>query len=280
MLPLSVITVTHNHEAYIQRTLETVIPQVESLGGEIIVIDNCSDDNSVEIVNKYPQVKLHINSKRQGFSMNNNQGMAFAEGRYILLLNPDTEVLPNSLERLLSFMDNHLQVGLCGAQLLFPDGRIQPSARRFPSVGTAIVRRTPLRVFLSQSRFNQHHLMSDLDPSKIQSVDWLLGACLFIRREILETVGPLDEGFFLYVEDIDWAKRIHLANWDVCYVPTAQVIHHHLAVSDKKWLSYYTWLHMKSMVRYIRKYWLFSIPYVSIRNNQFDVWNHLRQGKN
>ena len=279
MLPLSVITVTHNHGTYIQQALEAVIPQIELLGGEIIVIDNCSDDDSAKIAGNYPQVKLHLNPKRQGFSANNNQGMALAQGRYLLLLNPDTEVLPNALQTLLTFMDNHPQVGLCGAQLLFPDGRIQPSARRFPTVGTAIARRTPLRVFLRQSRLNQHHLMSDLDPRQIQSVDWLLGACLLIRREILETVGPLDEGFFLYVEDIDWAKRIHLADWDVCYVPTAQIIHHHLAVSDKKLLSYYTWLHLKSMIRYIRKYWFPPIPYVSITCPEFTVWNSLEHFK-
>lgn len=280
MLPLSVITVTHNHSDYIGCCLEALIPEIQKIGGEAIVIDNCSDDSTVEIVSQYPQVKLYINQQRRGFSANNNYGMALAQGQYILLLNPDTEIFPEALERLIAFMDEHPKVGLCGAQLLFPDGSIQPSPRRFPTLGSTIVRRTPLRIFLRNSQFNQRHLMLDLDHSQPQSVDWLLGACLFIRREILETVGPLDEGFFLYVEDIDWAKRIHQAGWQVYYVPTAQIIHHHIAVSDKHFLSRYTWLHLKSMIRYIRKYLLPPIPGLAIKRNKLDIWNSTYVRKN
>jgi hypothetical protein len=279
MLPLSVITVTHNHATYIERCLESLIPEIQKIGAEAIVIDNCSDDKSVEIVAKYPQIKLYVNQQRRGFSANNNYGMALAKGKYLLLLNPDTEVLPGALEKLIAFMDESPQVGLCGAQLLFPDGSIQPSPRRFPTLGATIIRRTPLRIFLKDSRFNQRHLMLDLDHSQPQMVDWLLGACLFIRREILETVGPLDEGFFLYVEDIDWAKRIHLGGWQVYYVPTAQIIHHHLAVSDKHFLSRYMWLHLQSMTRYIRKYLLPPIPGLVIRGNRLDIWKSVSMGK-
>lgn len=280
MIPLSVITVTHNHSAYIGCCLEALIPEIQKIGGEAIVIDNCSVDSTVEIVSQYPQVKLYINQQRRGFSANNNYGMALAQGRYILLLNPDTEIFPGALERLIAFMDEYPKVGLCGAQLLFPDGSIQPSPRRFPTLGSTIVRRTPLRIFLKDSRFNQRHLMLDLDHSQPQSVDWLLGACLFIRREILETVGPLDEGFFLYVEDIDWAKRIHLGGWQVYYVPTAQIIHHHIAVSDKHFFSRYMWLHLKSMIRYIRKYLLPPIAGLAIKGNKLDIWNSTYVRKN
>lgn len=114
--------------------------------------------------------------------------------------------------------------------------------------------------------------MGDLDHSKIQSVDWLLGACMLIRREVLETVGPLDEGYFLYVEDIDWARRMHSANWQIYYVPTAQIIHHHLAVSDKKLWSCYMWIHLKSMIRYTRKYLLPKIPGLVIHTETYPVW--------
>jgi N-acetylglucosaminyl-diphospho-decaprenol L-rhamnosyltransferase len=271
-LPLSIITVTHNHGNYIGRCLDALVPEVSRLGGEVIVVDNASDDDSAAIAQQHPSVQLHINKVRQGFSANNNYGMAFAKGRYLLLLNPDTEVQPGALETLIQFMDAHPQVGMCGAQLLFPDGTIQPSPRRFPSIGSVIARRTPLRIFLRQSVLNQHHLMGDLDHSKTQSVDWLLGACMFIRREVLETVGPLDEGYFLYVEDIDWAHRMNTAGWQVYYVPTAQIIHHHIAVSDKKLWSRYMWLHIKSMVRYARKYLLPPLPGLSIRTESCPVW--------
>jgi GT2 family glycosyltransferase len=114
--------------------------------------------------------------------------------------------------------------------------------------------------------------MSDLNHYQPQAVDWLLGACLMIRREVLDTVGPLDEGFYLYVEDIDWAKRIHQVGWQVFYVPMSQIIHHHLAVSDKQFLSRYMWLHFQSMIRYVRKHLLPPIPLLAIRKNNFEVW--------
>jgi len=268
---LSVITVTHNHAPYIGRCLAALVPQVAQLGGEVIVIDNRSDDASAAIAQAYP-VQLHINQTRQGFSANNNRGMAMAQGRYLLLLNPDTEVLPGALSTLIEFMEQHPQVGLCAAQLLFPDGSVQPSPRRFPTLGSVIARRTPIRFLLRHSALNQRHLMQDIDHNQIQPVDWLLGACLLIRRQVLDSVGPLDEGYFLYVEDIDWARRIHQAGWLVYYVPTAQIVHHHLAVSDKKLFSRYMGFHLQSMVRYVRKYLLPPIPGLAIRGNRCTVW--------
>jgi N-acetylglucosaminyl-diphospho-decaprenol L-rhamnosyltransferase len=273
MVPLSVITVTHNHANYIGRCLDALVPAISAIGGEIIVIDNRSDDNSAEIIKHYPSVKLIINQSRRGFSANNNYGMALAQGRYLLLLNPDTEVLPGALAQLIAFMNAHPTVGMCGAKLLFPDGTVQPSPRRFPSLGSFIARRTPLRMFLRHSKLNRYHLMLDIDHTQAMAVDWLLGACMFIRREILETVGPLDEGYFLYVEDIDWARRMHAANWAIYYVPQAQIVHHHLAVSDKKLLSRYTAFHISSMVRYVRKYMLpLGGLCLGVRGIQSPVW--------
>lgn len=274
---LSVITVTHNHASYLERYAESLLAEQEFLALEIIVIDNCSDDHSAEIISKYPQIILHINHKRRGFSANNNYGMAIASGQYLLLLNPDIFIKPGALLQLLRFMEENPQVGLCGAQLLFPSGSIQPSVRRFPTILSTLVRRTPLRWFLKNSAINQHHLMFDLNHQVPQPVDWLLGACLMVRREILAEVGPLDEGYFLYVEDIDWARRIHQTDWDVYYVPTAQIYHYHLAVSDRNFLSRYTWFHCMSMIRYIRKYWLLFIPGLGITKNQFSVWETTRK---
>jgi N-acetylglucosaminyl-diphospho-decaprenol L-rhamnosyltransferase len=271
-LPLTVVTVTHNHEVFIERCLNAVLPELRKLGGEMILVDNRSEDGSAAIARQFPDVRLYINTERRGFSANNNYGMAKAHGRYILLLNPDTEVQPGALEQLIAFMDDHPKVGMCAAQLLFPDGQIQPSPRRFPTFGSFIARRTPLRVFLKQSQLNRRHLMLDASHTEARSVDWLLGACMFIRREVLETVGPMDEGYFLYVEDIDWARRMHNAGWQVYYVPQAKIIHHHLAVSDKKFFSRSMWIHFKSMLRYVRKYSLPNLPGLSIRSNQTPIW--------
>lgn len=132
---------------------------------------------------------------------------------------------------------------------------------------------------MQNSRFNRRHLMLNIDHSQPQAVDWLLGACLFVRREALEDVGPLDEGYFLYVEDIDWARRMHQAGWKVYYVPSAQIIHHHLAVSDKYFLSQRMLIHTLSMLRYIRKFLLPPIPWLSIHESKMAVWNTTKQQK-
>ena len=120
VLSLSVIIVTHNHAAYLGRCLDSLVSEVERLGGEIIIVDNRSDDASTAVARRYSQVRLYVNQERRGFAANANYGMALTQSRYLLLLNPDTEVLPGALEKLLCFMDEHPKVGLCGAQLLFP----------------------------------------------------------------------------------------------------------------------------------------------------------------
>ena len=271
---LSVVIVTHNHEQYIEKCIESLIPEVKQVNGEIIVVDNLSDDDSAAIAQKYPSVKVLINDKRRGFSENNNAGMSHAQGQYILLINPDTEILSGALKKLIAFMDNHPHVGMCGAQLFFPSGEVQLSPRKFPNLKSFIARRTPFRRFLQNSAWNKSHLMANVVHSEPVAVDWLLGACMFIRREVIETVGPLDEGFYLYVEDIDWAKRMHQNNWQVFYVPQAKIIHHHLAVSDKKMFSFYTWLHIRSMVRYVRKHMLPPIWGLKIEKS---LWNSAKK---
>ena len=144
--------------------------------------------------------------------------------------------------------------GIVGAKLLFPDGSVQPSCRRFPTLSSVLVRRTPLRWFMRESGANARHLMLDHTSSVPVEVDWLLGACLFVRRTAINDVGLMDEGYFLYVEDIDWCYRMHQAGWKVFWAPEAEVVHHHLAVSDRRLFSWYSWIHLKSMARYYRKH--------------------------
>jgi N-acetylglucosaminyl-diphospho-decaprenol L-rhamnosyltransferase len=270
--PLSVVVVTHNHADFIGTCLDALLPEAAAIGAEVIVVDNRSDDASAAIAASFAGVRLMVAGRRQGFAANSNMGMAVARGRYLLLLNPDTEVMPGALAALVSFMDARPTVGLCGARLLYPNGDVQPSARRFPTPLAGLVRRTPLRALLGGSRANRRHLMLDDDLDEARPVDWLLGACMCVRRSALEQVGPLDEGYFLYVEDIDWARRMHEAGWEVYYVPQARIKHHHLAVSDRRFLSRRTLIHSASMVRYARKFWLRWLPIVGIRGYEANAW--------
>jgi N-acetylglucosaminyl-diphospho-decaprenol L-rhamnosyltransferase len=257
-IDLSVVIVTHNHAAFLPACLISLKPAMQRLAMEVIVIDNQSSDDSAQLTRIHlPEARLIVNERRQGFAANNNFGIRVARGAYILLLNPDTEALGDALETLVSFMENRPDVGVCGAQLRFPDGSIQPSCRRFPTLQSVLARRTFLRRYLWNSSLNRHHLMEEMDHTQTQEVDWMLGACLLARREAICEVGLMDEGYYLYVEDIDWCYRMGQHGWKICYVPAAQIIHHHLAVTDRRWLTRRTLMHYRSMGRFVRKHYLF-----------------------
>ena len=267
----SVVVVTHEHEDYVGACLDALAPDVAAGRAEVVVVDNRSADGSAAAARRRDWARVLVNERRRGFAVNCNVGMAGATGRYLLLLNPDTRAAPGALASLVTYMDAHPEVGLAGARLVYPDGTVQPSARRFPGLRSFLARRSPLRRWLRGSSWNRRHLMLDTDVAGGQ-VDWLLGACLMVRREALAQVGPLDEGFRLYVEDIDWGRRMHDAGWEVHYVPEATIVHHHRAVSDRRFLSRHTWYHLRAVVRYARKHFGPRLPLWSIRASRDTAW--------
>jgi GT2 family glycosyltransferase len=251
---LSVITVTHNHGRFMGPLLDSLEAERGRIDFELLVVDNASDDDSAALAAQRPWVHLIRNRARHGFAFNNNLGIRVCRGRHVLLLNPDTEVRPGALQALVDHLDAHPRVGLCGPQLLFADGSVQPSARRFPTLGWVLARRTPLRLVLEDTRWSRHHLMEDADPASARHVDWLLGAAIAVRRELLRDVGLLDDGYFLYVEDIDWAYRARKGGWEVDYVPSARVVHHYQAAIDHALWSRRSWTHARGMWRFFRKH--------------------------
>lgn len=220
---------------------------------EIIVVDNASTDGSVEMVRaEFPQVNLIANPDNLGFPAANNQGIAAAQGRYVLLLNPDTQVLGDALPTLVQYMDAHPEVGLVGPQLLHLDGRIQSSRRRFPTVATLFLESTWLESLAPSLLLDRYYLLDQPD-SAVLDVDWVTGAAMLARREAIRQVGGLDKGFFMYSEELDWCRRFKAAGWRVVYLPTAQIIHHigkssEQAVPDRH-ISF-----QRSKIRYTRKY--------------------------
>jgi GT2 family glycosyltransferase len=256
-MDLSIIIISHNHARYLPACLGSLLYAAGRLAMEVFVVDNCSTDGTAEVARAhFPSVQVIVNPAPRGFAANNNAAIRLSWGRYILLLNPDTVVQEGALETLVAYMDAHPGVGICGPQLCFPDGLVQPSCRRFPTWRSTLARRTPLRRFLWNSSLNAYHLMADFDHAREQAVDWMLGACLMARRAAIEDVGLLDEGFFLYVEDIDWCYRMYRHGWSVVYVPSARVVHHHLAETDRRWLTWRTWTHYRSMARFVWKHYL------------------------
>lgn len=252
---ISIVIVSHNHARYLGDCLSSLAPALHSPRLEVLLVDNCSTDGSANLVRHgFPWVHLIENKQRNGFAANNNCAIRQSRGRYVLVLNPDTETPPGSLESLLGFADAHRRMGIGSPQLRFQSGQIQPSCRRFPTITSVLVRRTPLRTYLWDSSFNARHLMSDFDHRQTAPVDWMLGACLLARRDFLADVGLMDEGYYLYVEDIDWCYRAWQSNWEVWYYAEAHIFHHHMAESDRQLWSRASWLHMKSMWRYYRKH--------------------------
>lgn len=229
---LSIVVVSWNVKDLLRHSLASVITSLgcetgRQLSSQLVVVDNASSDGSVEMLGEeFPQIHLVANSENVGFTRGNNQGIAVSDGRYVLLLNPDTEVVGDALGEMVAYMDAHQRVGALGPQLLYPGGQVQSSRRRFPDLRTAYVESTFIQPWFADSRILRRYYVLDASDDEILAVDWLVGACLLLRREALEEVGTLDERFFMYSEELDWCYRAKKAGWEVVYLPTARVVHH------------------------------------------------------
>ena len=221
-------------------------------------MDNASSDGSVEVVREeFPWVKVVENRANLGFAKANNIGLRLSRGRYVMLLNPDTIVKPGALQKLVKYMDAHPTVGAIAPKLLNPDGTLQLSCRSYPGIGAGFFRNTPLGRLFPRNRWTRHYLMADHDHNETLCVDWLSGACLMVRRETIEEVGLLDEGFFMYCEDVDWCYRMERHGWQKVYFPQAEVVHVVGASSDQRIPSMLITHHL-SMCRFYFKHYFFG----------------------
>ncbi len=224
MVEVSVIIVNLNTQALLKDCLRSV--SQSSVSKEIIVVDNGSTDGSVSMVKEeFPFVRILCNTSNEGFAKPNNEAMKLARGRYYFLMNSDAQLLPNSLERLVSFADDHVDVGLCGPQLLNPDGTIQPSCRGFVSLWTHFC-----DMFILDRLFPNSHLfakseMTFFDHRSTRQVDHVMAAAVLVRSEVVKSVGMFDEELSLYYNDMDWSWRIKSAGWKILFHPAAQVGH-------------------------------------------------------
>jgi len=225
-----------------------------SLFTEILVVDNASRDGTVEMLrSEFPNVRVIANSENVGFTRGNNQALAVAQGRYLFLLNPDTELRPGALQALMEYMDAHPRVGIAGPQLLYRDGTLQSSRRRFPTLETAFLESTKLQQWFPHNRILTRYYMLDTRDDATQEVDWINGAAMFVRRVVYEQIGGFDESFFMYSEELDWCYRAKQAGWQIVYLPTAQVVHHEGKSSEQVVAARDIHFH-SSKVRFFRKY--------------------------
>ena len=193
---------------------------------EIIVVDSSSSDGSDGMVrDQYPDVALQVVANR-GFGAGVNAGLAASSGDAILILNPDTVVCPGAVNALSTSLFSSPGTGMVGPQLRYPDGTPQPSRRRFPTAWTPVFESTILEEWLPANRWVRHYRMLDGPGHRETSVDWLVGAAMMVRREVVEQAGGLDVSFWLYGEELEWCYRIRRHGWQIRYVPDATIIHH------------------------------------------------------
>jgi GT2 family glycosyltransferase len=237
LLDLSIIVVNYN-------TCQTTINAIRSISDsnmdrsayEVILIDNNSTDNSVEtIIKLFPHMKIIANHANLGFSKANNQGIRIAQGRYILLLNSDTLLEPDTLEIMIRFMDEHPNAGASGCRLVLPDGSLDKTCKRgFPTPSAAFYYLSGISMrFPNNPRFNQYQL-GHLSEHEHHQVDSLVGAFMLVRRSTIEQIGLLDEEYFMYGEDIDWCYRMKEAGWEIHYYPATTIVHLKGASSRRK----------------------------------------------
>ncbi len=249
---ISIIILSWNVRDLLRGCLAS-LPQTDP-GVEVIVVDGGSSDGSAEMVRlEFPATRLLASADNLGYSRGNNLGLTQAQGRYLFVLNPDTEVMPQALERLRAYMDEQPRVGLLGPQLVWPDRTVQPTRRRFPTLATALFESTWLQP-LAPRRWLSRYYADDLSAAEPVEVDWVVGAALFARREAYAQVGGFDEGFFMYSEELDWQRRLRAAGWSVVYFPAARVVHHEARSSAQAPAAITHIRFNTSKIRYFRKY--------------------------
>ncbi len=255
-----IAVVSHKHFRFLEALLRSVYAQSWHVSFDLTLVDNVGEPEIENLIRtRFPQVRLLVNHQRKGFAANNNQVIVPSTARYSLLLNPDTQVQPGALDRLVAFMDEHPEVGACGPKLIYPDGRLQLSCRQFPTLGSFLFRRTPLRYLVRNTERMRRYEMADWDHASRRSIDWLFGAAILIRREALAGVGGLDEGMFMYSEDVDWCLRCHQAGWDIQYIPEAVILHHLDDHKYNRFFSRHRFMHYRTMARFVRKHWRYCL---------------------
>lgn len=228
MTDLSIIIVNYNVKEFLKNLLHSIKKASQNLSTEIIVVDNASDDGSIEMLReKFPEVKLIANDKNLGFGKANNIGLQLAKGKYILLINPDTLVAEDTFTKLIEFFETHPDAGMVGCKILNPDGTLQLACRRsFPGPWTSFTKVTGLSTLFPKSKLFAKYNLTYLDENQTYEVDAISGSFMMMRKEVYDKVGGFDEQFFMYGEDLDLCFRIQKAGYKIYYVHTAQIIHY------------------------------------------------------
>ncbi len=253
---LSIVIVSWNVRKDLRECLRSLLKdegsRLESGEIEIIVVDNASTDGTAEMVeHEFPQVKLLVNPQNLGYTKANNIGIKHSCGKYILLLNPDTIVHQGALQALIDCAESHPEAGIIGAKLLNSDGSVQRSARSFPDIGAGLFRNTFLGRLFPNNPFVRRYLLADFGYDEVREVDWVSGAAMLVRRDLIERIGGLDERFWAYCEDVDLCWRAWQAGYKVLFCPNAVITHKVGRSSDQRLVP--------SLIQHHKSMWLFYL---------------------
>jgi len=254
-IDVSVVIISWKMRDLLQRCLYTIYKFTIGINFEVIVIDNNSQDGTSEMIEQnFPQVKLIKNSENRGVAPARNQGIKETSGKYILILDADMELVDNSIKHLYDFMESNPQAGIVGCKLVDKDFNLQFSCKRFPTPLAFLFRRLEFISAVKKSKTLIYHTMQDWDHSEIREVDYIIGACQFFRREVIQKIGMYDDKIFYGPEDIDFCLRIWKAGWKVYYYPLTQIIHHEQRITKKNLFSIISFRHLSGICYLYRKY--------------------------
>ncbi len=257
---ISVIVTHHKTLELLKLFLESLKISLTNLSHEIILADSEAEEETEEFLSSdFPEIIYLPFKKNIGYAKLVNAGLSRSRGEFLLILNADIILTSDALEKMIEYMKNNPAVGILGPQLLNFNKSFQQSCFRWYKPLTILYRRTAL----SKTSFGQkdlaRFLMKGVDLSKPQIVDWILGAVMLVRRQALLEVGPMDERFFMYFEDVDWCLRFHQKGWQVVYFPEAKMYHYHGKISKASgffshFLNKYFWIHLNSAFKYFLKH--------------------------
>ena len=254
-LDISIVILNWNDRKHMEICLDSLLNCTKSRTIETIVVDNGSTDGSPEMVaEKYPYVKLIRNHENIGFPKGNNTGIRASTGKYVFVLNSDIKVLGNCVDTLIDYLEANPDIGMIGPKILNADMSLQSSCRRFPTLWNNFCSASGLAKLFSRSRFFSGEHMLYFKGDRTIDVDVLVGCFWLVRRKAINAFGLLDEGFFIYAEDVDWCVRCWNAGWRVVFHPDAQAIHYRGVSTTKKDPVRFALTQQTSVLRYWKKH--------------------------
>jgi N-acetylglucosaminyl-diphospho-decaprenol L-rhamnosyltransferase len=250
---LAVVVVNYNAGGFLLRCIASILASAGDIEVDVVVVDNASGDGSAaRMAEAHPQVRLIENARNLGFAPAANQGIGASEAPFVLLLNPDAEIRNGTLASLVKVAAERPRAGAIGCLVRNPDGTVQPSARRVPPPFEAFMHAF-LGPFVPDNPWSRRYTMAGWDRASEREVEWVSGSAMLLRREALDQVGAFDEGYFMYVEDVDLCTRLRADGWRVLFSPEVEVVHE-IGVSTRGRSHRMAHAHSDSIYRYFVKH--------------------------